>query len=241
MKGICKQCGRISHNIVKGLCKKHYEQLVEYGKFLDNNPRTRYDPNEYIIKEDYVEVFTYDNHNNVDYIFKVDIEDLPYIIKYKWNHTRPKFTQDGNVLVYMTNDKIGLFHRIVMGNPNNYVDHINRNTLDNRKSNLRIVSMVEQNLNRSYKSERFDVKGVDIHKDVNRKKRYAARLNLNKKTYRSPWYYTFEEAAYARYLLEQLSPIEIYNPNISKYVDKIAEDKRNVILKWFVNRFKDRV
>lgn len=92
MKGICKQCGRVSDELTKGLCKKHYIQLLCYGKCLDSNPRTKYDPNEFVIKGDYVEVYTYDKFNNAKYIFLVDIKDLPLIINYKWNN--PKFLFD---------------------------------------------------------------------------------------------------------------------------------------------------
>ena len=239
-KIICKQCGKVTTNFGKGLCKKHYEQLNKYGKFLDSNPRTKYMPNEYTIKENYVEVYTYNRLNEVDYTFKIDIEYLPLIIKHKWNHTVPKKTEDGE-LVYMINKNLGMFHRYIMGNPRGTVDHINRDTKDNRISNLRAASYSEQNLNRVYKSTRFDIKGVDIHKDTNRKKRYMARFSYKGKTYRSMWFFTYEEAVYARYLMEQLSPIKVINGNMNTYINKLTEEQKAPILKWFRNRFKNRV
>ena len=240
MKIVCKQCGKICENAGLGLCKKHYNQLKSLGKFTDSCQRTYYDPNEYVIHGDFTEVFTYNNKYNIAYKFIIDTEDLPLIIKNKWNYTRPKQTKDG-YLIYMINKKIGLFHRYIMGNPRGTVDHINRNTLDNRKSNLRCASYSEQNLNRVYKSTRFDIKGIDIHKDTKRAKRYMARFNINKKAYRSPWYRTYEEAVYCRYLLQQLSPISVLNGNMEKYFNALDENRKKEILSWFKNRFKNRV
>ncbi|BAL85162.1 putative HNH endonuclease (plasmid) [Selenomonas ruminantium subsp. lactilytica TAM6421] len=45
---------------------------------------------------------------------------------------------------YCINDKLGLLHRVIMGaQVGMMVDHINHNTLDNRRENLRLVSAKE--------------------------------------------------------------------------------------------------
>ncbi|RJE47755.1 hypothetical protein A7K50_03430 [Dehalobacter sp. MCB1] len=53
-------------------------------------------------------------------------------------------------------------HRALLGaNSNEFVDHINRNRLDNRKSNLRIVTFQENMNNKSlYKTNSSGHKGV---------------------------------------------------------------------------------
>lgn len=239
-KIICKQCGRVCENAGRGLCKKHYEQLMQYGKFLDSNPRTKYDKNGYTIKGDYTEVYTYNSKNEIDYTFIIDTEDLPLFMQCKWGHTIPKQTAWGE-LVYLINKEYGMFHRLLMGNPKCTVDHINRNTFDNRKSNLRLASYSEQNMNCIKPSNRFDIKGIDCHADPNRTKRYMARFSFNGKTYRSMWLSTYEEAVYARQLLEQLSPISVANGNMEKYVNTLSEEQKAPIKKWFINRFKNRV
>ena len=60
------------------------------------------------------------------------------------------------------------------------VDHINHNTLDNRKSNLRIVSISEntQNLKEVRKNNTSGVRGVYYS---TKRKRWVAQLNINKK------------------------------------------------------------
>lgn len=239
MIGFCKQCGKKT-KLYKHLCRKHYDQFNKFGKCLDNNPHSKKDKNEYKIKGDYTEVYTYDIKGNIDFVFKIDTEDLPHILKYTWGHSKVKTTSDG-IIIYMTNSKLGTFHRYIMGNPRGTVDHINRDTTDNRKSNLRCATYTQQNLNRIYTSKRFDIKGIDIHKDIKRKKRYMSRFQLNGKCYRSPWYETYEEAVYSRYLLQQLSDIEVQNGNMSEYISRLTEEQSKPILKWFINRFKNRV
>ena len=239
MIGICKHCGR-KDNLIEGLCRKHYEQKAKYGKFLDSNPRTKYDPNEYTIKGNYTKVYTYDKFNNLAYTFIIDTEDLPLVLKYKWNYTRPKNTAQGKI-VYMVNRKIGMFHRYIMGNPRGTVDHINRNTFDNRKANLRVASYTQQNLNTSKRSSKFDIKGINQHKDTRRSKRFMARLSVNGKTYRSAWYKTYAEAVFARFLLQQLSKEVIMNGPMERYINTLTEEQKRPIINWFKNRFKDRV
>ena len=233
-KRFCKQCGKEIFS-ADCLCRKHREQLSRFGKFLDNNPRSKRDPNEIILHKDYGEVITYDINNNPFKTFKFDLEDLPIIQKYKWCSTKRKG------LYYLTTKEIGLFHRYIMGSPRVTVDHINRDTTDNRKQNLRLANYSEQNLNKRYKSNRFDIKGIDIHKDIRRKKRYMARFSFNKKMYQSPWYETYEEAVYARFLLEKLAPVVAYNGDMNKYISKLSSDKQKTILNWFINRFNNRV
>ena len=44
----CIICGRkISGKNSTKYCKKHLNQIQKYGKALDNNPRNKFDPNEF--------------------------------------------------------------------------------------------------------------------------------------------------------------------------------------------------
>jgi len=55
-------------------------------------------------------------------------------------------------------------HRILMGSPPGCdIDHINGNTLDNRRSNLRIVSRSVNNVNSSKVWAKSGYKGVGFH------------------------------------------------------------------------------
>ena len=76
------------------------------------------------------------------------------------------------------------YHRLILDVPNNFqVDHVNRNKLDNRRENLRIVT------NSQNQSNRF-AKGV--YKTRNDK--YSASIQYQKIRYHLGVFTTFEEA-----------------------------------------------
>lgn len=80
----CKQCGKECSHLTMGYCKKHYWQLIKFGKCLDSNSRTIFDSNEIRIKENYAEIDTYDAYGNIFKTYLIDIEDIPFLSKYKW-------------------------------------------------------------------------------------------------------------------------------------------------------------
>lgn len=233
-KKICPQCGRTFY-VKKGrgekYCNKHRKQKELYGKFLDSNPRNKYDPNEYVINGSIVEVQTYTKENLPFIKFTISVEDIDLIVKYKWS---AKQKSNG---IYIVNDKLGYLHNVIMPRKNGFtVDHIDRNPLNNTRENLRYATNVEQTFNQEKKNSTFDIKGIQT-----RNGKYLAYIKLSRKRYLSPYYSKYEQAVYARYLLEQLSPYRMVNGNMSQYISKLSEEEKLVVKKWFINRFKDRV
>ena len=81
------------------------------------------------------------------------------------------------------------------------VDHINHNRLDNRKSNLRIVTRQENMYNKSeYKNNTSGVKGVKWNKD---RQKWQVQINHNKKRIHLGLYSDLEEAKQVRLKAEE--------------------------------------
>lgn len=84
--------------------------------------------------------------------------------------------------------------------PNEDVDHINGNGLDNRWSNLRVVSKAENSRNmRRTKSNTSGVTGVQWLKS---RERWIAMITLDKKPIRIGTFVNFEDAVRARKIAE---------------------------------------
>lgn len=101
--------------------------------------------------------------------------DIYYdLSKYKWS-------LDGNGYVQgkFNNKMISLSRYIMNCNDNNVVDHINHNKLDNRKSNLRIITRKQNAMNRSSKKNSSSKYiGVCFEKESNK---WLSYINIDKK------------------------------------------------------------
>lgn len=89
-------------------------------------------------------------------------------------------------------------HRFIMKPPPGFeVDHINGDALDNRRSNLRICSHLENSRNRRLsKNSTTGFKGVSLKKGYNRKK-YLAHIQICGKRKYIGYFMTPQEAARA--------------------------------------------
>lgn len=243
---ICKICGKICgdkhHDYKDGMCCKHYTQFRKYGKCLDSNPRTVWDSNEIRILDGYAEIDTYTATGDVLNTFKLDIEDIPLLGNCKWR-TVFKGKKKSPYLVTGHAGKQGnnqvYFHRLVLGNPNQEIDHINIDSTDNRKSNLRLSNRIQQLSNTRLRIDNVQgIKGVYFLKRDNK---YRAEIQCGNRHIYSPYYKTKVEAAYMRYLLEQFFYKDIGINNSKLMLDLIQtipeEDKKRIDY-YFKNRAK---
>lgn len=233
---ICPQCGKV-HFSTNYLCPKHARQLREYGHFLDSNPRTIYDANEFRVQGDITEVDTYNKEGNVQKTFIIDTCDLPLVAPYKWG--TKYYKKDNMWYVARKDNKTGkavYLHLLLMGFPTETVDHINGNTMDNRRSNLRIATKSIQSINKEVRNNSLQIRG--IRRSYNG---YVGRLGWEGKEYYSKIFATPEEASYFRYLLVQyFCPIILRDTDMS-WVSKLTSEQKDSINKYFENRFKNRV
>ena len=128
-------------------------------------------PNEYDLSKEYGVLII---HSIKHGVFRVlfDKEDYNKIKNTHWNvelDVKGKF--------YVRNGKRGKLHRVIMNTPKELVvDHLNHDTLDNRKQNLRNCTITENNQNvnpfNNYPNKSTGFYGISIWK-----------YNSNNKTY----------------------------------------------------------
>lgn len=131
----------------------------------------------------------------------VDDEDFEELSKYTWHFNEiRKSVQAHKNFGYKNNKKI-MIHRLIMNanDPKIHVDHINGNVLDNRKSNLRLVSNKTNTRNRHTKLPNTYSKyiGVTLDKRKNLTKRWIAQIKVNYERIHLGRHRTEEEAAIA--------------------------------------------
>lgn len=137
------------------------------------------------------EIKTKDNK----YIVLVDDNLFEELNKFKW-YSKLDFRSKKPYIRRRTKSKDIYIHRQIMSVSNSkiQVDHINMNTLDNRKENLRICERGAQNaINRpKQKNNRSGYKGVYFNKKSNN---FCAQIRFNQQTIRLGYFETAEEAA----------------------------------------------
>lgn len=107
----------------------------------------------------------------------VDDEDYDYLNQFNWYAHKSKNYWSA---IRMSKRKIIIMHRVIMNCPDDkLVDHINHNSLDNRKENLRICNRKENARNsRLSKRNTSGIKGVSWNSDI---KKWVSSIRINGK------------------------------------------------------------
>lgn len=164
-----KSCGCLKRELMSNVGKKHKKQ------------------NDFYVINDIVHVIL----NNSGKEVLCDINDWEKLNKYCWFENKCGYaeTNIGNKMFKMT--------RLIM-NPDNdkVVDHINGNTLDNRKSNLRVVTQSENNMNKRIQSN--NISGITgVYFDTYSSK-WRAAITVRGKKFDLGRYNDINDAAKAR-------------------------------------------
>ena len=188
MKCKCDWCNKESK--YKGYCSRHYQQINKYGELK----HTRYDKHHFIIDGNVAKSYMYDEHGEVREVMIIDVEDVERVRNYKWH-----MKYNGNKHIEGKIDgKVVQLHRFIMQEYDEevYIDHINRNPLDNRKSNLRRCRRSENAKNRT-KNANNKVGHKNISKTTSGDK-YRVCINKDGKQYYLGVYSTLDEAVEVR-------------------------------------------
>lgn len=172
----------------KYLCLRHRSQFNRLGFFLK---RTKREPNEFQIDGDTAYLIFRNTDDEVIFKCPIDAEDLDRVLLYKWHVTEMK----GNsryIRGSIKNHNIFLHRYILKAESGEIVDHINRNGLDNRKSNLRIVTASENSANSKTRSGTGE-KNIYFHNNA-----YQVEIIRHYKSVYTASFHTLQEAVEAR-------------------------------------------
>lgn len=135
----------------------------------------------------------YSTNTNEPILF--DLEDYDKIKDYSWHVQKHNRTGLYKNVTGTIKGKDTKMHRVILGvdDPSIIIDHINRNPLDNRKSNLRFCTMQQNSFN-SRAREGRKYKGICQYRDG---KRWVAKIRFNGKDYHLGIFDTPELAALA--------------------------------------------
>ena len=186
----CDICGRPLKRKIQcyglTLCYKHYMQARRNRWALDTNPRTVFDMNDIRVIDGVAYMDLYDKRAEKVATTIFDAEDISKAVRYKWRLCH------GYVNVANKKTKCLMLHRLIM-DADGFVDHINHDTLDNRKANLRIVNKSQNSMNSDHKGVTLLPKGG-----------YYAHIKKNQRMLNLGHYEHEEQALYARWYAEQI-------------------------------------
>ena len=167
----------------RGYCSTHYYRVVKFGDPF----KTSRGPNGFEkVPEGYL-IHLCDKHGNLKAKTLIDADDLERVIAIRW-HMSDKYAQSSR-------PEIKLHHFILDNIPKGYeVDHVNRDKLDNRKSNLRLATRGQNARNMELPLGRVRFRGVRWHK---RNKKFESRIEYRGKRFHLGYFKIAEDAAKA--------------------------------------------
>lgn len=128
----------------------------------------------------------------------VDDEDFPALAQYRWHINTEGYAARSINFIRADGKRtcrsVRMHREIMTPLPGFLVDHANQNKLDNRRCNLRIATISQNNANSKCHSDTaLGIKGV-IRDPKCRSKPFRARIRFNKKLIDLGYFQTAEEA-----------------------------------------------
>jgi hypothetical protein len=193
---ICQGEYRVYFNKIYSdyLCLKHRRQIYKCGHILE---RTHKDPNPYKIIGDVVEITLFDKDFNIKGFLIIDLIDFDVIKKYKWGLTKNGYVHTKSLAITC------YVHQLILGvfGHKKEIDHYDRNKLNNRQSNLRLIT-ISQNGHNNYirKTNTSGCVGVSFYKNYNK---WEAYITVNYKFIKLGYFNNINDAINARKAAEE--------------------------------------
>lgn len=180
----------------RGYCGMHYQRYMK-GKPLEG--KCSREPRPAIIEGDVAKIPLGVNAKKG---YEIVDKEFAWIDQYNWTSNQ---SAGGYAVAWVNGKDTRMHHLIIEQSPPLVTDHINHNRLDNRMSNLRLVS-IQQNAMNSKARSAHGYKGV-----ISYKGRWKSSITFNNKRIQGGIYDTIEEAA------------ESYNELARKYFGEYAK------------------
>lgn len=188
---ICCVCGStedvIYSKMYNGMyCRRHYDHLYNLGEI---KLTTVFDRNAFYIDGSVVHIILRDQKNNDVAETIIDVEDLDNVIQHKWHL---------NSWGYAENKTKGVLQRYLLNeyDKDKIPDHINRDRLDNRRSNLRLSDKSKNAINAGIRSNNTSgVTGVSWCKYA---EEWRAYINSDGKRIELGYFKSLNDAIIAR-------------------------------------------
>jgi predicted transcriptional regulator len=181
---ICNIEGCHKKHKAHGLCSKH---LLQFTRGHIPGQRTYRDANEIFIKGDIAEIVLYDKQGHERARTIIDTIDIEKVCDRKWRLSNKRVASHGK------NGENIFIHRLINETPEGMdTDHIDRNQLNNRRTNLRTATHTENMRNRIKRSGSSKYKGVTW---VKQREKWMARIKHGDREKSLGHYATEEEAA----------------------------------------------
>lgn len=122
--------------------------------------------NRFVMLKDSIAIQLLDRHGNLSGVCYIDHEDLSKVSDRRWHLDHKGYCRSSCTFnkTYIHNLIMGIRHTYKLG-----VDHIDRNPLNNKRSNLRLVSHKENIHNRGkFRSNTSGISGVCLESSRNR-------------------------------------------------------------------------